>query len=55
MLAMDVLPRLGHQDVLYPFSLRDTLLRLAERELYVLTWSERANARVTPAATAHRP
>lgn len=28
-------------NVLYPFSLRDTLLRLAERELYVLCWSER--------------
>ncbi len=28
-------------NVLYPFSLRDTLLRLAERELYVLSWSER--------------
>jgi predicted nucleic acid-binding protein len=28
-------------NVLYPFSLRDTLLRLAERELYVLAWSER--------------
>src|SRR6266511_1797025 len=28
-------------NVLYPFSLRDTLLRLAERELYVLVWSER--------------
>lgn len=27
--------------VLYPFSLRDTLLRLAERELYVARWSER--------------
>ncbi len=28
-------------NVLYPFSLRDTLLRLAERELYLLAWSER--------------
>jgi predicted nucleic acid-binding protein len=28
-------------NVLYPFSLRDTLLRLAERGLYVLAWSER--------------
>jgi|SRR5215218_1806625 len=28
-------------NVLYPFSLRDTLLRLAERELYVLAWSKR--------------
>lgn len=28
-------------NVLYPFSLRDTLLRLAERELYALAWSER--------------
>ena len=27
-------------NVLYPFSLRDTLLRLAERELYVHVWSE---------------
>jgi predicted nucleic acid-binding protein len=27
--------------VLYPFSLRDTLLRLAERELYVARWSDR--------------
>jgi predicted nucleic acid-binding protein len=28
-------------NVLYPFSLRDTLLRFAERELYVPFWSER--------------
>jgi hypothetical protein len=28
-------------NVLYPFSLRDTLLRLAELELYTLLWSER--------------
>lgn len=28
-------------NVLYPFSLRDTLLRLAERGLYDLIWSER--------------
>ena len=27
--------------VLYPFSLRDTLLRLAEQELYVVRWSDR--------------
>ena len=27
--------------VLYPFSLRDTLLRLAEREIYVARWSDR--------------
>src|SRR5919201_41853 len=28
-------------NVLYPFSLRDTLLRLAELELYTPLWSER--------------
>lgn len=28
-------------NVLYPFSLRDTLLRLAELELYTALWSER--------------
>ena len=28
-------------NVLYPFSLRDTLLRLAERELYAPLWSSR--------------
>jgi predicted nucleic acid-binding protein len=34
-------------NVLYPFSLRDTLLRLAERELYVPIWSERILAEVS--------
>ncbi len=49
--------------VLYPFSLRDTLLRLAERELYDAHWSEAILAemtrnlianRVMPADSAHR-
>jgi predicted nucleic acid-binding protein len=33
--------------VLYPFSLRDTLLRLAERELYDVYWSDRILEEVT--------
>jgi predicted nucleic acid-binding protein len=33
--------------VLYPFSLRDTLLRLAECELYDLYWSDRILAETT--------
>jgi len=33
--------------VLYPFSLRDTLLRLAERELYDASWSDRILEEVT--------
>ena len=33
--------------VLFPFSLRDTLLRLAERELYDVVWSDRILAEMT--------
>ncbi len=33
--------------VLYPFSLRDVLLRLAERELYDVYWSDRILAEMT--------
>ena len=49
--------------VLYPFSLRDTLLRLAERELYDAHWSEAILDEMTrnlianhvmPADSAHR-
>jgi hypothetical protein len=39
-------------NVLYPFSLRDTLLRLAELKLYTPLWSERLT-RETPALLAH--
>jgi hypothetical protein len=40
-------------NVLYPFSLRDTLLRLAERELYDLVWSQRILGEVSRNLIAH--
>jgi predicted nucleic acid-binding protein len=41
-------------NVLYPFSLRDTLLRLAELELYTPLWSERILEETTRNLVAHQ-
>jgi predicted nucleic acid-binding protein len=41
-------------NVLYPFSLRDTLLRLAELELYTPLWSERILDEMTRNLIEHR-
>jgi len=41
-------------NVLYPFSLRDTLLRLAELELYAPLWSNRILEEMTRNLVAHR-
>lgn len=41
-------------NVLYPFSLRDTLLRLAELELYTPLWSNRVLDEMTRNLSEHR-
>jgi predicted nucleic acid-binding protein len=41
-------------NVLYPFSLRDTLLRLAELELYTPLWSDRILDEMTRNLVEHR-
>jgi hypothetical protein len=41
-------------NVLYPFSLRDTLLRLAELELYTPLWSDRILDEMTHSLVEHR-
>ena len=41
-------------NVLYPFSLRDTLLRLAELELYTPLWSARILEEMTRNLVQHR-
>lgn len=41
-------------NVLYPFSLRDTLLRLAELELYTPLWSPRILEEMTRNLVEHR-
>lgn len=41
-------------NVLYPFSLRDTLLRLAELELYTPLWSERILEEMRRSLVEHR-
>lgn len=41
-------------NVLYPFSLRDTLLRLAELELYTPLWSDRILEEMTRNLVEHR-
>jgi predicted nucleic acid-binding protein len=41
-------------NVLYPFSLRDTLLRLAELELYTPLWSDRILEEMSRSLIGHR-
>lgn len=41
-------------NVLYPFSLRDTLLRLAELELYTPLWSDRILEEMSRSLVEHR-